>query len=48
MFKWITRLSLVAAAAMALGGVAQAPAYAAENVGPKKCQECHRAEYGVW
>lgn len=48
MFKWIKRLSLVAAAAMALGGVAQAPAQAADTVGPKKCQECHRAEYGVW
>ena len=50
MFKWIPRLSVAAAlafAAFAAAGPA-VPAQAAENVGPKKCQECHRAEYGVW
>lgn len=46
MFKWISKISI--AAALALVAVVGAPAQAASNVGPKKCQECHRAEYGVW
>lgn len=34
--------------ALALVAIASGPAQAASNIGPKKCQECHRAEYGVW
>lgn len=36
---------LVIASAFALPFVAEAERY---NVGPKKCQECHRAEFRVW
>jgi len=35
------------AAALALTAIIAQPANAA-NVGPKTCQECHRAEYDVW
>ena len=35
------------AAAIALTAIIAQPANAA-NVGPKTCQECHRAEYDVW
>lgn len=35
------------AAAIALTAIVSQPA-AAANVGPKKCQECHRAEHDVW
>lgn len=35
------------AAALALTAIIAQPA-AAANVGPKTCQECHRAEYDVW
>ena len=46
MKKWISRLMVVFAfAAMAIPA---GPAAAADKIGPKKCQECHRAEYGVW
>ena len=46
MSSWISRLTVVGL--LALMAVAAGPAQAASNVGPKKCQECHRAEYGVW
>lgn len=46
MLKWITKLSI--AASIAFIALAAGPVQAASNVGPKKCQECHRAEYGVW
>jgi cytochrome c2 len=35
------------AAAIALTAIVAQPA-AAANIGPKKCQECHRAEHDVW
>ena len=44
--KWFSRISI--ASALALIAIAASPAQAASNVGPKKCQECHRAEHGVW
>ncbi len=40
--------SLAFAGALALIAFAAAPVSAASNVGPEKCQECHRAEHGVW
>lgn len=44
--KWLSSIMIVGA--LALVSVAAGPAQAASNIGPKKCQECHRAEYGVW
>ncbi len=44
--KWIS--GILVAGALALTAIAAGPAVAADKLGPKKCQECHRAEYGVW
>ncbi|MEQ9122939.1 MAG: multiheme c-type cytochrome [Alphaproteobacteria bacterium] len=46
MLKWISRIAI--AGALGLAAFVAPPAMAADNVGPEKCQECHRAEYGVW
>jgi cytochrome c2 len=40
--------SLLLAGLVALISVTATHSVAATNVGPKKCQECHRAEHGVW
>ncbi len=40
-------IQFIFAAALALTAVIAQPATAA-NLGPKTCQECHRAEYEVW
>lgn len=45
MFKSIIQFTF--AAALAITAIVAQPA-AAENIGPKKCQECHRAEHDVW
>jgi hypothetical protein len=44
--KWMAFVALTAA--LALSVTAKNPAAAATNIGPKKCEECHRAENGVW
>ena len=46
MLHWISKITI--AATIAFIALAAGPVQAATNVGPKKCQECHRAEYGVW
>jgi len=40
--------TLVLAGLLGIMSLTSTGAVAASNVGPKKCQECHRAEHGVW
>jgi cytochrome c2 len=40
--------TLVLAVLLGIMSLTSTGAVAASNVGPKKCQECHRAEHGVW
>ena len=42
-----TLMQFTCAATLALTAIIAQPA-AAANLGPKTCQECHRAEYAVW
>jgi len=44
--KWMAFVALTAV--LALSVTIENPAAAATNIGPKKCEECHRSEYGVW
>lgn len=46
MVKYLAKFAF--AAALALVAFGTQPASAATNIGPKKCQECHRAEHDVW
>jgi len=40
--------TLVLAVLLGILSLTSTGAVAASNVGPKKCEECHRAEHGVW
>ncbi len=44
--KWMALVTLTAA--LALSVTTNNPAAAATNIGPKKCEECHRSENAVW
>ncbi len=46
MLKTISKLAV--AGALAFAAIAAAPVSYAENIGSKKCEECHRAEVRVW